>query len=498
MTERQSHSARTLPGPDATSPCVDSLTDGFPIIPESELELIHSASLRVLSETGVCVGDDELRRLLDAAGARVEGETVRLPPELVEDSLAQAPRDLRFYDRLGGSFSANPGSRLLGCIGDGLNVLDFAAGAVRPPTFDDVAAFARLADALPEIRVTRGIPMVPPSPEGLAGQLLATEVLLLNTTKHCFVSPLSVELAEAWVDLAEIVNRGVPLAERPIFSALITPMSPLQIGAEDGEKLKLMARKRVPIMVCSCPMAGATSPFTLAGTLAQQNAENLFALTAAQAVQPGAPVFFGPVPSNLDMPTAALTYASPEFMLLHLANLALAQRYSLPSYHPMAHTDAIELDYQAGAERGISLFVLWNIGAPIIGGAGSYHKTSIVSPEQLVLDVELYRMVAHFFKGFAVDEDSLALDEIDRVGALGNFLMEDRTLRYFRSGLHFLSGVLNRKMRAPATKTALQLANERVEETLRDHAPAIPDDVADDIRLCIRDRARVLGLDLEV
>jgi trimethylamine--corrinoid protein Co-methyltransferase len=217
-------------------------------------------------------------------------------------------------------------------------------------------------------------------------------------------------------------------------------------------------------------------------------------LTAAQVVRPGTPVFFGPVPSNLDMPTGALTYASPEFLLFHMANLDLTSHYGLPSYHPMAHTDAIELDYQAGMERGISMFLLWSAGAPVIGGAGSYHKTNIVSPEQLVLDAEFYRFVQHFHQGLALDEDSLALDEIERVGFSGNFLTEDRTLRYYRSGLHFLSGVLNRKMRASKAKSALELAHGRVRDLLANHPPPTPEGPAEEIRRYMRDRLKSLEL----
>jgi len=458
-----------------------------------DLDRIHDGALHVLDHVGVAVMDADLRAQLAAAGAHVTDETVHLSRQLVEDALAQTPRNLRFYDRRGGSFTLARGSRLLACTGDGLNTLDHDSGAVRQPTLDDVALFARLADALPDISVLRGIPMVPAEPEGLAGQLLATGVLLQNSTKHYFTSPLGLEIAQAWVDLAETLNGGVSLAERPIFSALITPTSPLQLGDEDAAKLKLLARKKVPIIATSAPMAGATSPYTLAGTLVLQNAENLFLITAIQVIQPGAPVMLGPVSAILDMPTGSLTYASPEYFLFHLASLDLADRYGLPGYHPLAHTDAASLDYQAGIERGLSMQLLYSAGAPVIGGAGSYHKTNIVSPEQLVIDVEMYQMVAHFFKGFPLDDDSLSLDEIERVGPGGNFLLEERTLRYFRSGMHFLPKVFNRNLR-PKARSILDRAHSYRLELLKDYAPAVPAETAAAIQRYVDERAPSLGL----
>src|SRR4030095_1668846 len=128
---------------------------------------------------------------------------------MIEEALALAPRDLRFYDRRGNSFVLARGSRLLACTGDGLNTLDFESDTVRQPTIDDVVQFTRVAEALPEISILRGIPMVPGEPEGLVGQLVATEALLLNSTKHYFTSPLGFEIAEAWVDIAGIINQGV-------------------------------------------------------------------------------------------------------------------------------------------------------------------------------------------------------------------------------------------------------------------------------------------------
>jgi trimethylamine--corrinoid protein Co-methyltransferase len=459
---------------------------------EGDLARLHTGALTVLRQTGVAVMDDELRGMLQRAGARVEDERVYLPPELVEQALAQAPRDFRLYDRHGGSFTLARGSCRLACTGDGLNVLDYATNTVRQPTLEDVGAFARLADALPSISVLRGIPMVPAEPEGLEGQLRATEALLLNSTKHYFTSPLGVPIADAWIDLAEIINQGVSLAERPIFSALITPTSPLQLGDEDAAKLKRLARKQVPILATSAPMAGATSPYTLAGTLTLQNAENLFLITAIQVIQPGAPVMLGPVSAILDMPTGSLTYASPEYLLFHLASLDLASHYGLPGYHPMAHTDASELDYQAGIERGMSLLLLYSAGAPVIGGAGSYHKTNIVSPEQLLVDVELYEMVQHLFKGFPLDDDSQSLDEIERVGPGGNFLVEERTMRYFRSGMHFLPKVFNRNMR-PRAKPILDRAHQQL-EAMANTQPDIPAGVADEVRRYVQERAPALGL----
>ncbi len=461
----------------------------LPRLPHEDVERLHEASLQILADKGIAVYDEELRgHLVNAGAVPSSDQLLRLPRSLVEESLSNAPRDIRLYDMLGESIKLEAGSRLLTTPGDSLHFYDAANDTVRDPMIDDVGPYVRLADALPEIAITRGQPMALREPEGFLGILLVTEQLLLNTTKHHFISPIGIDMVDVWIDVASIVRRGEPIGERPFFSAMICPISPLRIGIEGEQKLVALAKHKIPIAATCAPIMGATAPYTQAGTLALMNAEDLAILISAQVVQPGTPVFFAPAPSVMDMATAAICMATPEFFQMHLGAMSLAEYYGLPNYHQLAHTDSPSLDYQAGLERGLSMLAWWLAGPALMGSAGQFHKATIASPEQLLMDAEWYRHVRALCGSFAVNDEELALDEISDTEPGGNFLIGRRTLEHLRDGSRFSTKVFNRDSLQGTPRPAIERAREQVAEIVSTHSPEVPTDIADEIRSYVRER----------
>ena len=462
----------------------------LPRLPHEDVERLHEASLQILADKGIAVYDEELRgHLVNAGAVPSSDQLLRCPRSLVERSLSQAPRDIRLYDMLGESIKLEAGSRLLTTPGDSLRFYDAANETLRDPLLDDVGPYVRLADALPEIAITRGQPMALREPEGFLGILLVTEQLLLNTTKHHFISPIGIDMVDVWIDVASIVRRGEPIGERPFFSAMICPISPLRIGIEGEQKLVALAKHKIPIAATCAPIMGATAPYTQAGTLALMNAENLAILVSAQVVQPGTPVFLAPAPSMMDMATAAICLATPEFFFqMHLGAMSLAEYYGLPNYHQLAHTDSPSLDYQAGLERGLSMLAWWLAGPALMGSAGQFHKGLVASPEQLLMDVEWYRHVRALFESFAVNDEELALDEISDTEPGGNFLIGRRTLEHLRDGSRFSTKVFNRDSLQGTPRPAIERAREQVAEIVSTHSPEVPTDIADEIRSYVRER----------
>ncbi len=458
-------------------------------LPKADVERLHEASLQILADKGIAVYDEELRGHLLGAGALPSSDQLlRLPRSLVEQALSQAPRDICLYDMLGNHIKLEAGSRLLTTPGDSLHFYDSTSGTVRDPLLDDVGPYVRLADALPEIAITRGQPMALGEPKGLLGILLVTEQLLLNTTMHHFIAPVGVDMVDVWVDIASIVSRGEPIGERPFFSAMICPISPLRIGLEGEQKLMALANHKIPIAATCAPIMGATAPYTQAGTLALMNAENLAILVSAQVLQPGTPVFFAPAPSLMDMATAAICLATPEFFQLHLGAMSLEEYYGLPAYHALAHTDSPSLDYQAGLERGLSMLALWLAGPALMGSAGQFHKATVASPEQLLMDVEWYRHVRALCGSFKVNDEELALDEIADTEPGGNFLIAPRTLAHLRDESRFSTQVFNRDSLEGTPRPAMERAREQVAEIVSTHTPKVPTHIADEIRGYVTER----------
>jgi trimethylamine--corrinoid protein Co-methyltransferase len=189
-----------------------------------------------------------------------------------------------------------------------------------------------------------------------------------------------------------------------------------------------------PQLISSLSMAGATSPVTLAGSLALQNAEILAGIVLAQLVREGAPVVFAGASSNVDMGHAHLSIGSPEMAVNTAATAQMARYYNLPSRSGGAVCDAKVPDAQAGYESMMSLLMAQVSGINfVLHSAGILESYNCVSYEKFIIDDEMCGMVKRIKKGYEVNADTLCLNVIREVGPGGHFLDTDHTFEHFRT-----------------------------------------------------------------
>lgn len=203
------------------------------------------------------------------------------------------------------------------------------------------------------------------------------------------------------------------------------------------KKLLFAAEKGIPVIYTPAPMAGATAPVTLAGTIVIGNAELLSGLVIAQLKKQGTPFIYGGVFTIIDMSTSNISYSAPEFYLLNMAMAEMARYYKLPVFSTAGCSDSKTLDQQAGIEAGISCLISALKGANLIHDVGYLNSGLTASYEMLVMSDEIISMVKRITKGIRIDRENLALDLIDRVGPGGNFLSTEHTLNHFRKELWF-------------------------------------------------------------
>jgi trimethylamine--corrinoid protein Co-methyltransferase len=112
-------------------------------------------------------------------------------------------------------------------------------------------------------------------------------------------------------------------------------------------------------------------------------------------------------------------------------------------------------------------------GANLIHDVGYVESGLTGSYEMIVLTDELVAMADQLIKGIEVDDDTMMLDEIDRVGPGGHFMDTEQTLRRFRD--FWYPGLLDRKRRpdwlAAGATTLGQRLNARVREIVEEHEP---------------------------
>lgn len=442
-----------------------------------DIQRIHHASLRVLSETGILIDDPEGRHLLFEHGAQEVNDRLTLPPHLVEECLAQCPSLVTLRGR-GGEVTLGDGRLHVHNLGGARDVYDAPGAKLRPATAADVAQSTRLMDALEN--VTTITPLY--TPRDVPGRLMILSMFdqtLRNTLKP--INGPGVTRAEEVRLLVEMMQ--VVFHDKPSVSLGASPVSPLNFQGEIVQVLLEIARHGLPCGPLPCPNVGATSPMSLAGSLVQQNAENLAAIVLVQLINPGNPVVYCGRLSVLNMRSGAPIWGNPEVGLMSAGTVELGHHYKLPVNVYGLADSGYAADMQSGYERAINALTPALAGADELSGVGEMAGGTISSNFQIVIDNDIYGMVQRVRRGFEVNDDSLAVEVIAHAMDSGrNFLKEPHSRRYLRMGEIWQGrlGVQESSWEAWQTAgapTVLQRAQAEAEKILRSHqVPPLADE----------------------
>ena len=301
-----------------------------------ELQEIHYSTLEVLEHTGIKVFCNEALELFDAAGADVEKDTntVRFPNFLVEDAIRSAPRKILLAGRDPKHDMILEGRRVgFTNFGAGVMIEDPYTREFRETTKKDVSNTALVCDAMDSVDIYSSAVVARDMPEKSV-DLHEAEAFLSNTTKHCQHIDLTGGAgARSFLEMgAAIVGGADELRRRPVISALVCPVSPLQLHTNTCEIIIEFARAGVPVNVLSMAMSGASSPITLAGTLVTHNAEVLAGIVLAQAARKGAPIIYGSSTTTFDLTHVTAPVGAPELGMISAGVAELSNFYNLPSY----------------------------------------------------------------------------------------------------------------------------------------------------------------------
>jgi len=260
-------------------------------------------------------------------------------------------------------------------------------------------------------------------------------------------------------------------------------ISPLHFADETTRVLLEAAAHRIPVALSSAPMAGSTSPVTLAGTLVQVHAEQLSGISLTQFAHPGAPVLYGAIPSMADMKSMTYLGGGVEFGLMNAAVSQMARHVGVPNYNSAGLTDSKIPDIQSGYEKAFSLCLCALAGSNFIHhAAGMLESMKAVAYEQYVIDNEIIGMALRLLKGIRIDEETLGLDAIREAGPGGNYLSSPHTVKFMRQE-YFRPAVADRRNReaweAAGALDGRQRARSQVKRILETHRPAAIDPAID-------------------
>jgi len=371
---------------------------------EEQIRLIDGMSRKLLYEPGLLCFNEATVEIFKQAGAIIEPEhqcaRIRIPESILDRVLASAPSRIvlgarnpdnrlilqadeprvrfgsgsetniwlktEFNDRVHPKFTREPGSIARLCeaahLCEHLEHLDFF---IRCVNIQDDVVTEENKDVL---------------------KFLAS---LNNITKHVQAGLTSIHALDDVMRMGQIVAGGESSFEKnPILSFITCVIkSPLQVVDDTAAKLIEISKRRVPVVISSCPMGGATGPFDEFGMVAQINAELLAGIALNQLVAPGAPVLYGAVPVRTRLDNLNDMYGVPEFMHYNVDCVQMARYYGIPCYSTAGVGDTDVPGIQATVEKMMTLLTIPRSGAQYIHYAfGLLERTNVFSPEQAVMD----------------------------------------------------------------------------------------------------------------
>ena len=460
-----------------------------PIVSTDELERVHTSALEILEEIGVEILHPEVRAKLDAAGADVDadGARVRFDRGLVDWAIDQAPSSFTLHARdPNKTLRFEAGTTAFSSVASTPNCADMDGGR-REGNHADFRNFIRLGQMLNTVQLWGGYPTEPTDIHASIRHLDAIHDILTLSDKTLHAYSLGKERNRDALEMTRIA-RGIDdatLDREPSIYTVINASSPLRLDTPMLQGILEFAGRNQPIVLTPFTLAGAMAPVTIAGAVAQQNAEALAGLVVTQVVRPGAPFIYGGFTSNVDMRSGSPAFGTPEAMKAMLLGGQLARRYNLP-FRASNVNAANALDAQAAYE---SVFSLWGAiqgGTNLVfHGAGWLEGGLCASFEKMVLDADLLGMVGEFLTPLDTSPDGLAMDAIREVGPGGHYFATAHTQARYKSAFFspMISDWRNHEAWTEAGRPeAIHKAN-RLYKTLLEHyeQPAMDPAVAEEL-----------------
>jgi trimethylamine--corrinoid protein Co-methyltransferase len=432
---------------------------------EEQLKSIHEASLEVLLHTGYHIPVAEVQDLLHDAGARVEGERVFIPSNLVDRAL-QSVQPVTIYDRAGEpALPLWDGKVIFGALADTFTVMDPWTQSMRPHKREDQRWFTRLLDALPNIDYVQVVGQSEDVPDEIKTQIAFSETVR-STTKPILVFPYD---RKGLLDLLELANiiayDEVSFRQKPFFMVSSVPAAPLYGTDYNLELLITAAELEVPLLYYSCPTIGGNSPCSLIGTLILGNADWLASLVIHQLKRPGAPFCTaGFTVQLMDMKTTLWSYCAPETQLAYAAVADLAHWYGFPAWGLEGISDIPQIDMQASLEMATNCTWAMLSNFEVVHNVGLMGAGKLLTAESAVLVDEIIAFARASAKLDHINTEAIreSIDLIKEVGPMGEYISHPHTFDHFRE--FWYPTLFHRPRFDPSEEMDIRNLDERIRE----------------------------------
>ncbi len=459
-----------------------------------DLPRLDQAVRKILIDVGMSEAPDSVVERVTAAGGSLDADgRLHFSAELIESALNGMPRDFTLCGQSPEHDMQLGGGRVhVGSGGAAPLVLDLDSGRYRESNLRDLYAAARLVDSLDNIHFFSRSLVARDMPDLHSLDINTAYACLAGTRKHVFSA---VSLAAHVEEVAEmcfrIAGSRAAFLERPFLSLNINPpVPPLRFDADSCAVLAEAARLGIPLHSNTFGQMGASSPVTMAGTIAQTIAETLSGMIFAWLINPQAKIIFGTRPLVTDLRTGAMSGGSGEGAIAMAASAQMANYYGLPNSTIAGATDSKIADAQSGYEKCLTVTLAAQAGSNLITQAGGMQASLMgCALESYVIDNDMLGGILKSLTAIEVNDETLALDAIDEVvHGEGHFLGRPETLQRMQSDFVYPDIGDRRTIddwEADGGKDIREVARERTRQILQTHYPT---HIAAELDAQLRDR----------
>jgi trimethylamine--corrinoid protein Co-methyltransferase len=461
------------------------------VLSDRQIEKVYQATLECLNRTGVDVNNAEARDLLAGAGAHVDGVRVYIPPHIIQDAVAANPRSFTLWGRDSQHrLQIVPDRVYFGPGPTCTYFVDPETGERRKARRGDPGLAALVCDALDNIDYVMSLSLISDVTSRLAPVYEFAE-MIANTSKPVLPWAYSIEnVSDIYQIALAVAGSEEALHQRPFLALFATFQSPLVHTDDDLADVLWAAEHDVPIIYIGGGSAGTTAPVTGAGTLVITLAGALSGLAVIHLKKRGAPVCIGGIPLPMDLRTCLPTYGGPETSLYSAAMSDICRYLGLPFMGTAGASEAKVLDLQAAIESAMQVVFSGLSGATLVHDVGFLDCANIGSLEMLVMNDEIIAMTRRIMRGIEVNDDTLMLDLIDRIGPGGEFMSAKETARRCRAEI-WDPTLMDRQpwvnWEAAGSPTMHDRLKARLREILATHKPPpLPDGAAEKIEAILQ------------
>jgi trimethylamine--corrinoid protein Co-methyltransferase len=405
---------------------------------DQQLDDFQEATLQVLEETGVQFPSQIALDIFSEHGAEVDPDTqvVKIPRKIVRDAMASVPRTFVMGARDPAfDLHLEQGVSFFTTDGCGYETIDIKTGERRASTKDDVGMMARITDYLSSVAFYW--PMVSAQDRGVSSPLHELDATWNNSIKHIQSETLmGARPAEFAVEMATVLRGSAEeVRRRPPFSLTICTIAPLMQDKEGIEGAMVLAKAGIPIVFLAMPTLGTTAPATFPGAMVVGDAEVISATVLMQLIAPGAPVAHSIMQAWAD-PRNAAYVGYPLDTRGRYTPVEIAHHWGMPAFGGAFGTDSAQVDsWQSSTEVSLDPFLIGLAGCEIVTGMGLRETYTLLYPEAIMLDDDIYHRARYALMELDVNPETLALDVIGKVGPGGHFLAQKHTRKHMRHSM---------------------------------------------------------------